>query len=275
MDTNNSYDKYASSASEGDLVADNLKHIKRIAGHVKSSLPNSVEFDDLVQAGMVGLLLAQKRYDVEQGASFRTYSAIRIRGEMIDSIRKTDPAPRSVRRKNRDYLEMERSAEQSLGRKCSISEVAEFHDISHEELLKIVHNNYKMVTLSHDEMCDKNGASLRMSENEWLDDFEGKGLDPNSFRQDIASTIDFRHSLDAVENREMSECLLEGVETLKPRQQDVFRRYYSDNQTLTSIGKVLGVSESRVSQLIKEITCILIVHMRKKGFETALLPHEM
>jgi len=109
----------------GDLVTQYSALVKRIAYHIMSRLPPSVQVDDLIQAGMIGLLEASRNYDAGQGASFETYAGIRIRGAMLDEIRKGDWAPRSVHRKARQVAEAVRQIENSTGRDARDVEVAE------------------------------------------------------------------------------------------------------------------------------------------------------
>ena len=108
-----------------DLVTKHAALVKRIAYHLMSRLPPSVQADDLIQAGMIGLLEASRNYDATQGASFETYAGIRIRGAMLDEIRRTDWTPRSVHRKARQVAEAVRSIENEEGRDARDVEVAE------------------------------------------------------------------------------------------------------------------------------------------------------
>ena len=106
-------------------VVEQEQLVKRIAFHLMSRLPASVQVDDLIQAGMIGLIEASRKFDPEQGASFETYAGIRIRGAMLDEIRRTDWTPRSVHRKARDVAEAVRKIENEKGRDARDVEVAE------------------------------------------------------------------------------------------------------------------------------------------------------
>jgi len=99
-----------------ELVVAHEPLVKRIAYHLMSRLPASVQADDLIQAGMIGLIEASRKFDPEQGASFETYAGIRIRGAMLDEIRRTDWTPRSVHRKAREVAEAVRKIENDVGR---------------------------------------------------------------------------------------------------------------------------------------------------------------
>ena len=116
-----------------ELVTCHAQLVKRIAYHLMSRLPPSVQADDLIQAGMIGLLEAARNFDKSQGASFETYAGIRIRGAMLDEIRRTDWTPRSVHRKARQVAEVVREIENEKGRDARNHEVAEAMGISLDE----------------------------------------------------------------------------------------------------------------------------------------------
>ena len=108
-----------------DLVTRHAPLVKRIAYHLMNRLPPSVQAGDLIQAGMIGLIEASRNYDPSQGASFETYAGIRIRGAMLDEIRRSDWTPRSVHRKARMVAEAMREIENAEGRDARDVEVAE------------------------------------------------------------------------------------------------------------------------------------------------------
>src|SRR5579863_6634313 len=116
-----------------ELVTRHAELVKRIAYHLVGRLPPSVEVDDLMQAGMLGLLEAASNYAPNRGASFETYAGIRIRGAMIDALRKLDWAPRSVHRKARAVAAAVREIEQRTGRDARDAEVAEHMGLSLDE----------------------------------------------------------------------------------------------------------------------------------------------
>jgi len=124
--------------STNELVVAHEALVKRIAFHLMSRLPASVQVDDLIQAGMIGLIEASRNFDPEQGASFETYAGIRIRGAMLDEIRRTDWTPRSVHRKAREVAEAVRKIENEKGRDARDVEVAQAMGIGLEEYHKIL-----------------------------------------------------------------------------------------------------------------------------------------
>ena len=127
------YTQVQSGVDGNALVAQHAPLLKRIAYHLISRLPPSVQVEDLIQAGMIGLLEAAKKYDPTQGASFETYAGIRIRGAMMDEIRRSDWTPRSVHRKSRQLAEVVREIENREGREARDDEVVKALGCSADE----------------------------------------------------------------------------------------------------------------------------------------------
>ena len=125
-------------AAANECIAQHSDLVRRIAHHLAARLPASVEVDDLIQAGMMGLIEASRSYDADQGASFETYASIRIRGSMIDEIRRGDWVPRSVHRRARDAASTIRRLEQSTGRAASATEVAAAMDMPLPDYLRLM-----------------------------------------------------------------------------------------------------------------------------------------
>lgn len=212
--------------SEHDrLVTQYASLVKRIAYHIMSRLPPSVQVDDLIQAGMIGLLEAARNYDAGQGASFETYAGIRIRGSMLDEIRKGDWAPRSVHRKARQVAEAVREIENLTGRDARDHEVA--------ERLGMDINEY------HKTLQDANGCRLLS--------FEEMGAGEDSLSNRIARTDG--GPFDGVQREDFKRNLAEAIAGLPERERLVLTLYYDEDLNLREIGGVIGVSESRVSQI--------------------------
>ncbi len=115
---------YARAAGIDEVVREHAELVRRIAYHLKGRLPDSVHVDDLIQAGMLGLLEAAQKFEPGRGAAFATFAGIRIRGAMVDEIRKGDWAPRSVRRNTRRITAAIAAVEARLGREANDTEVA-------------------------------------------------------------------------------------------------------------------------------------------------------
>jgi len=200
------------------LVTRHAELVKRIAYHLAGRLPPSVDVADLIQAGMLGLLEAAANYTANRGASFETYAGIRIRGAMIDALRKLDWAPRSVHRKARAVAATMREIEKETGRDARDVEVAERLGVPLEEYHTIVQDAASCRLTSLDDVTAAAAADSADPFRETADD---------GFRAALARAID----------------------TLPEREKLVMSLYYSDELNLKEIGAVLKVTESRVCQL--------------------------
>jgi RNA polymerase sigma factor for flagellar operon FliA len=199
--------------------------VKRIAYHLLCRLPPSVQVDDLIQAGMIGLLEASRHYDSTQGASFETYAGIRIRGAMLDEIRKGDWAPRSLHRKVREVAKAVQEVEVKTGRDAKDSEVAEHLGISLDEYFQILQHSTEHRIFSFEEVPSK-----VENQTEGLTD---RILGP----------------LENMESSAFREALAKAIDGLPERERLVMSLYYDDELNLREAGQVLGVSESRVCQI--------------------------
>lgn len=207
------------------LVTQYASLVKRIAYHIMSRLPPSVQVDDLIQAGMIGLLEAARNYDAGQGASFETYAGIRIRGAMLDEIRKGDWAPRSVHRKARQVAEAVRGIENATGRDAKDHEVAKALGMSLDEYHKTLQDANGCRLLSFEEMgVNEDGISARLGR---TDGGPFEGVQREDFKRNLA----------------------EAIAGLPDRERLVLTLYYDEDLNLREIGAVIGVSESRVSQI--------------------------
>ncbi len=200
------------------LVTRHAELVKRIAYHLAGRLPPSVDVADLIQAGMLGLLEAAANYTANRGASFETYAGIRIRGAMIDALRKLDWAPRSVHRKARAVAAVMRDIERETGRDARDSEIAMRMGVTLAEYYAIV----------------QDAASCRLAS---LDDVTAAAA-PDS-------ADPFRETAD----EGFRGALAQAIEGLPEREKLVMSLYYSDELNLKEIGAVLKVTESRVCQL--------------------------
>lgn len=207
------------------LVTQYASLVKRIAYHIMSRLPPSVQVDDLIQSGMIGLLEAARNYDAGQGASFETYAGIRIRGAMLDEIRKGDWAPRSVHRKARQVAEAVRDIENATGRDARDHEVAKALNMSLEEY--------------HKTLQDASGCRLLS--------FEEMGITEDSMPSKIGKSDG--GPFEGVQQDDFKKNLAEAIAGLPDRERLVLTLYYEEDLNLREIGAVIGVSESRVSQI--------------------------
>ncbi|MDH4573313.1 RNA polymerase sigma factor FliA [Salinicola acroporae] len=206
------------------VIEQYLPMVRRHALSLQVRLPASVELDDLIQAGMLGLLDAMGRYDDAHGASFSTYANQRIRGAMIDELRSRDWMPRSVRRSARALDQAVRRLEQQLGRAPEEREIAREMGISRDEYHQLLTDANNGFLLAYDESDSENGVTAVS---------EGGPPSPLEALLDADNRANVMAAIDALPEREK---LLLGL-------------YYQEELNLKEIGAVLGVSESRVCQL--------------------------
>ncbi|WP_163833156.1 RNA polymerase sigma factor FliA [Spartinivicinus ruber] len=200
--------------------------VKRIAHHLAARLPSQVQLDDLLQAGMIGLLEAAKKYDGSKGATFETYAGIRVRGAMLDEIRKGDWVPRSVHRNSRRITEAISALEARLGRDAKDSEIAEELGLGLTEYHQLLSDTASSRLFSFEELL-----SSQDGRHTWVADQQ-------------QSSPPTKH-----QTEQFKKALANAIATLPEREQLLLSLYYDEELNLKEIGMVLGVSESRVSQL--------------------------
>jgi RNA polymerase sigma factor for flagellar operon FliA len=215
---------YANSRVANPLIDDHVDLVKRIAYRLHSRLPDSVQIEDLIQAGMLGLLEAHERFREEEGASFSTFAGIRIRGAMVDEIRRGDWAPRSLHRKSRAVAEAQRVIEIREGRPATDAEVAKELGMTAAEYRKTI--------------GDVASAHLHS-----LDDG-----DPDMPQQEVAAGDDWRPAF-TVERDSLFEAVACASDELPDRERALMSMYYDQDLNLREIAESLGVSESRACQL--------------------------
>jgi len=211
-----------------ELVTQYAPLVKRIAYHLKARLPATVIVDDLLQAGMVGLLEASRKYDSGRGASFETYAGIRIRGAMLDELRRNDWAPKSVHRKVRDITEAIREIENREGRDARDEEVIEKLNISKDDYYKTLQNISTHKVMSWDDL----------------------GVDEDAIRS--SNGIHKDGLQEELERHNFNDKLTEAVASLPERERMIVALYYESELNLREIGATLNVSESRISQLLSQ-----------------------
>lgn len=212
--------------SREELVNRHAPLVKRIAYHLVSRLPASVEVDDLIQAGMIGLLEAGSNYQMDKGASFETFASIRIRGAMIDQMRQNAWAPRSVTRQLREMSEAVRKVESRLGREANANEIADEMGISLNEYHEALRDTSSVRLFSLDQMSEGEHDAI-----------------------DAGSGDDRYAPLENVLEDDFQKALVIQIERLPEREKLVMGLYYESGLNLKEIGEVLEVSESRVCQI--------------------------
>lgn len=205
--------------------------VRRIALHMIARLPASVQLDDLLQAGMLGLLEAAQKFDGGKGASFETYAGIRIRGAIVDEMRRGDWVPRSVHRNARRITEAMKQLEGRLGREAKDTEIAEEMDVSLDEYHTMANDSLSGRLFSLDEMLHEDEINTTQ-----------------------ISVSEMLHGPAEVAQRQaLKKALAQAIDDLPEREKMVLSLYYEEELNLKEIGLVLGVSESRVSQIHTQV----------------------
>lgn len=238
----NTYSTAVASENRSDeqLIVQNVDLVKRIAHHLIARMPASIDIDDLMQSGMVGLLEAANNFDPTLGASFETYAGIRIRGSMIDFIRKLDWTPRSVHHKYRKVAQAIHSIESETGQPANPVDVSKRLEISVDEYHKI--------------LADSSCSRLFSLE----ETLEEPTLSRPTPRSDSATP-----EQELVQSQ-FRERLAKEIQKLPERERLVLSLYYEQELNLKEIGVVLEVTESRVCQIHGQATVRLRAALEKR-----------
>jgi RNA polymerase sigma factor for flagellar operon FliA len=220
------YSQSVSNQQADEILDKHASLVQRIAYHLSARLPASVVVDDLIQVGMIGLLDAAQQYDPSQGAQFETYATIRIRGAMLDELRRNDWAPKSVHRRSRDLMNAVHKIESRKGRDARPEEVAREMDISIDEYHEMLLETNTCRILSFVDLS---------SDGDFNDDTIDSG---------------YETPLQNIQQEEFQHHLAAAINELPEREKLVVNLYYDEEFNLREIGEVLGVSESRISQLM-------------------------
>ncbi|MCL2720340.1 MAG: RNA polymerase sigma factor WhiG [Treponema sp.] len=216
--------------------------VKYVAGKVAVGMPNNVEFDDLVGYGVFGLIDAIDKYDPDKNVKFKTYAVTRIRGAIFDELRLIDFVPRSVRQKTREIESTISSLEAQLGRTASDQEIAGALGIDESEYMKVIQKI--------------SGTSIISLNDLW---YSGDDNDKVSIGDSIESPSSLNPDVIVV-NDEIRRVIVEAINELPDKEKKILVLYYYEDLTLKDIGRVLQVTESRVSQLHTKA----VLHLRSK-----------
>lgn len=234
----NEYQKKPTQEIREQLILAYAQLVKLVAGRLSMYLGHNVEFDDLVSYGIFGLIDAIDKFDMDKNVKFETYASLRIRGAILDQIRKMDWIPRTVRQRQRKIDEAIKIVEMRTGKAATDEEIALELGISGDELLGWQ-------------------SQLKVTNVVSLNEFEEAGQEP-AFESGNRNR--FAQPEDVVEEQELKQKLIEALELLTEKERRVIELYYYEDLTLKEISLVLEVSESRVSQLHTKA----LLKMRKK-----------
>jgi RNA polymerase sigma factor for flagellar operon FliA len=222
--------------------------VKFVAGRTGARLPSHVDQADLISYGMLGLIEAMDRFDPRRQIRFETFAMQRIRGAIIDELRTLDWVPRSVRSRAREIEEANQKLEHELGRVPSDAELAERLNISESEL--------------QEALLQISNSSILALEELWMTP------DASGDRVSLLDTIEDESAPDpqkALDSSEVKDRLQDAIQDLPERETLVIALYYFENLTLREIGEVLGVTESRVSQLHSKAVLRLRSRLKSSG----------
>lgn len=233
-----SYSKHPTAELREQLILEYAQLVKIVAGRLSMYLGHNVEYDDLVSYGIFGLIDAIDKFDADKNVKFETYASLRIRGSILDQIRKMDWIPRTVRQKQRQIDDAIKVVEMRTGKTATDEELAAELGVSEEELC-----NWQ--------------SQLKVTNVVSLNEFEETGPEPV---MDATHNSHFAQPEDVVAEAELKNMLIAALELLTEKERRVIELYYYEDLTLKEISKILEVSESRVSQLHTKG----LIKMRKK-----------
>lgn len=228
-----------------ELLSQHVNLVKKLAYRLKARLPPSVEVDDLVQAGMMGLLSAVSHYEDTHGAQFETYASQRIQGAMLDELRSADWLPRGIRKKMRTVEDAIAGAEQKLGRAPTEGEVAKHLQMKIEEYYELLADCTGHQLVYYEDFHDAEGGDHFLDRH--VHDETGdplQGLMSEGFKQALVDVID----------------------ELPPREKVLMGLYYEQELNLKEIGAVMGVSESRVCQMHSQAVARLRAKLKEQAW---------
>ena len=235
-----SYRRMQSPELREQIIIEYAPLVKLVAGRLNMYLGYNVEYEDLVSYGIFGLIDAIDKFDMDKNVKFETYASLRIRGAILDQIRKMDWIPRTVRQRQRKIEDAIKAVEMKTGKTASDEEIAQELGISEDEFL-----NWQ--------------SQMKVTNVVSLNEFEEQGTGPEPV-MDATHNSHFARPEDVVEEAELKQMLVESLSLLTEKERTVIELYYYEEMTLKEISRVLDVSESRVSQLHTKA----LVKMRKK-----------
>jgi len=220
------YDEVLRASQSNDDLMKHIGLVKRVALHLKTRLPNFMELDELIQVGTIGLIEAAKSFDDKKGVEFEIFARTRIRGAIIDQVRKLSYLPRSAIVNIRDHNQATALLSGELGREPTQSELADFMGKDLEDFHKERTHAYRFQTVSLESQLPGTVDRPADEVNEPEANLEGS---------------------------QMMEALAESIESLPEREKTIVALYYVEEMNLREIGAVLDISESRVSQVLSSI----------------------
>lgn len=215
---------------KSDLIINHISLVKKMAKKVLETLPSNMELDDLIEAGIFGLIDAAEKFDSARQKEFSKYAKFRIRGAMIDGLREMDFISRSKRRKIKRMENATFALEQRFGRAVTDSEVANELEIDMDEYYKTQQDTNNSKKIYIEDIDEKIGDTE--------DDETVNGIYSDNYEKRL---------LDGIANRELREIIFESLKILPEKQKQVMLLYYWDDCNMKEVGDIMGIAESTVS----------------------------
>jgi len=209
------------------LIIEYAPLVKYVAGRLSVHICHRIEYEDLISYGIFGLIDAIDKFDYGKGVKFETYASLRIRGAIIDSMRKMDWIPRTLRQKNKQLEQAYSELEMELGREPTDEDVADRLDMTLEEARDLIKKSSVITLISFDDYLTQNHEEAFVGIN-------------NTAPETPEDTYD---------KKELQEMLAEAIDKLSEREKKVVMLYYFEDLTLKEISRIMDVSESRISQI--------------------------
>lgn len=244
------YHKRVDSEAENALIEKYLPLVSSIAARLAMTLPEHVGQDDLYSAGLVGLLQALRNYDPTCGASFETYARTRVRGAMLDELRKMDWVPRTVHEKARKIQTVMAQLEQKLGRAPTETQMAKALNLSMSEYGKLLNEIRPAAFVCLDTVSSED--------------------DTGELHEVVANSAE-ESPLEKISQRELKQVILGRLKELPAMQRKVLALYYGEELHLREIAEVVGLTESRICQIHAQ--AILSIRAYLQRFESGLVKH--
>jgi len=238
------YDREKEPITKEKLILKFLPFTRSIAERMSMRLPANVDADDLINAGIIGLIDAIEKFDPSKEIKFKTYAEFRIRGAILDELRSLDWLPRSLRQKTSQVEETYYKLEQELGRPASDQEMAEALELSIEEFYEILSQSRGAILFSLDDLGDN----------------------PDNKTKNLLSLIadsEDKSPLFSIKLKELKRVVGDGINRLPEKEKLVISLYYYEELTMKEIGKVLDITESRVSQIHTKAIILLGARLKK------------
>jgi RNA polymerase sigma factor for flagellar operon FliA len=243
---------YKTSAAQfddrNDLVMQELSQVYYIASRIRERLPQQVELDDLVNAGVIGLIEASRSFDSSKNSQFKAFAKFRIRGAIMDSLRESDWGSRSLRRRGREISDATARVEARLGRHPVEAEIAAEMNLEPEHLQRIIAQIDSLYLAGQQTAVSGDGSDL-------MDVIES------------APNLDDPDPFDLCLQGEVKAQLAEAISKLSEREQLILSLYYREELTMKEISEVVGVALSRVSQIRQEIMKklkVMLAHLHER-----------